>query len=103
MTAKEWLFKTYNSRDEFFVRPRALCQDGFSISIQASSFVYCTPRKLLLNGNYITVELGYASAHEELLEGYKDGTIYPYVPMTVVEEVIKKHGGIVGGSARWED
>lgn len=103
MTAKEWLFKTYNSRDRFCVRPRALCKDGFSISIQANPFVYCTPRKSLLAGNYIAVELGFASRYEELLEEYQEGTIYPYVPMEVVEKVIEKHGGIVGEGARWKD
>ena len=105
MTVKEWLVKTLDSVKcpLPMPRPRVLCADGFSISIQANQWVYCIPRKLLSNCEYTHVELGYASEYEELLDEYKEGPVYPYVPMEVVEKVIEKHGGIVGGSARWED
>lgn len=105
MTAKEWLVKTFDKVKcpLPMTRPRALCADGFSISIQANQWVYCTPKKLLPDGNYTFVELGFASQYEELLDEYSEGTVYPYVPMEVVEKVIEKHGGIVGEDARWED
>lgn len=108
MTAKEWLVRTFYDTG-FLLRPRAKCKDGFSISIQANQFTYCTPRRLLDNGEYSYLELGYASEYEELLGEYQEGVIYqyhkeaiyPYVPMEVVEKVIEKHGGIVGEGERW--
>lgn len=101
MTAKEWLVYTFYDTG-FLLRPRAKCKDGFSISIQANQFTYCTPKRVLISGEYSHLELGFASEYEELLDEYQEGTIYPYVPMEVVEKVIEKHGGIVGGGARWQ-
>lgn len=99
MTVKEWLKETF--RREIvgcLVRPHAICKDGFSISIQASVFHYCTPKRGLENCEYTHLELGYPSECEELIEEYREGAIYPYVPIDVVEKVIEKHGGIV-----WND
>ena len=74
---------------------------GFSISIQASSCHYCEPRRTF-EGPYTEVELGFPSCSEELLIPYMEddcckpeNTVYPYVPVEVVDKVIKKHGGIV--------
>ena len=104
MTAKEWLKETFNDQEDFLAlpRPRALCADGFSISIQANVFTYCAPRKSLADGSYAAVELGFPNAYEELLDDYSEGTIYPYVPIELVEQVIEKHGGIVGEAERWK-
>lgn len=44
------------------------------------------------------MELGYPNKKDELLEKYKEDSIYPYVPIDVTEEVIEKHGGII-----WND
>lgn len=96
MTVKEWLLHTFEENEFPRPRPRAKCKDRFSISIQANEYVYCLPRETLASGEYSALELGYASKHEELLEEYREGAIYPYVPMEVVEKVIEKHGGIVG-------
>lgn len=99
MTVKEWLKETFTREPVgCLVRPRAVCKDGFTISIQASAFHYCTPRRGLKDCEYTYLELGYPSEHEELLDEYREGTIYPYVPMKLVEEVIEKHGGII-----WND
>ena len=40
------------------LRPIAVCADGFSLSIQASSMHYCRPSKDLQDGDYSKVELG---------------------------------------------
>ena len=106
MTVKDWLAKPikindyYNGTFEIQAnRPRLYCNDGYSISVQASEFHYCSPR---LNGlqDYKSVELGYPSAEDELINEYAENalnytdTVYGYVPIEVVEKLIEKHGGI---------
>ena len=78
-----------------------ICKDGYNISIQANEFAYCTPRKNY-NGIYTNVELGYPSEADELINEYAEAshlfnfteTVYPYVPIEIVEKLIEKHGGI---------
>jgi hypothetical protein len=78
---------------------RAVCKDGFVISIQAGSFLYCTPRE---DGarRYTEVELGFPSKRESLIMEYAEEssrpteTVYPYVPVELVDRVIAKHGGL---------
>lgn len=103
MTVKEFLATTIKSRKNPRLiiqenRPRLLCNDGFSISVQASKFHYCRPR---LDGaqDYEAVELGYPSDEDELINDYAEdddytNTVYGYVPIEVVEKLIEKHGGI---------
>lgn len=105
MTIKEFLTTTIKSHKYLFSdeiiqenRPRLLCNDGFSISVQASKFHYCRPR---LDGaqDYEEVELGYPSNEDELINDYAEDddytrTVYGYVPIEVVEKLIEKHGGI---------
>lgn len=84
----------------FEVRPRLKCKDGFSISVQASSNHYCTPRTNLENGDYKKVELGYPSEEEDLIKEYAETTNYTdttywYVPVEIVEKIIIKHDGLV--------
>jgi hypothetical protein len=83
-------------------RLRALCADGFSISVQASKFHYCTPR---VNGpieEYTAFELGFPSEAEGVLLEYAEDkssptdTVYGRVPRDVVEALLEEHGGIVG-------
>ena len=109
-------------------RPRVFCKDGYSVSIQASEYHYCNPqysqippkkngRWLIYNGNYIfgenretffapdyipykTVELGYPSEADELINEFGEGddytkTLYGDVPVEVVEQLIEKHGGFL--------
>lgn len=110
------------------VRPRIACNDGFSVSVQASEFAYCNPRYTqwqnengwqVINGNYYSssdiprnfetdhfipyesVELGYPSKADELIYEYAEGddytnTVYGYVPVKIVEQLIEKHGGFKG-------
>ena len=87
------------------LNPRIICADGFSMSVQADSFNYCTPR----NARYHThMEGGFPSSSPldlELLgmrEGMNEGddpteTVYPYVAREVFEREFALHGGIVEG------
>ena len=81
---------------------RAVCADGYSVSIQAHNGAYCEPRcddaEL-----YTEVELGYPNRPDDLIIKYAEdpeepcGTVYPYVPAPIVSLVIAKHGGMVDG------
>jgi len=77
------------------------CTDGFEMSVQASKFNYCTPRNN--DGPYSQVEVGFPSAREEMLMEWAEdpedptGTVYGWVPVSVVTNVIAKHGGVVDG------
>jgi len=82
------------------ITKKAKCADGFTMSVQVSSGHYCSPR-IDDAKTYESVEVGYPSTAEELLMPYADesdrptDTIYPYVPVEVVDAVIEKHGGLV--------
>ena len=79
-----------------------VCADGFRMSVQADEFTYCSPR---INDaeRYTQVEIGFPSDYEELIIDWAEsrddptGTVYGYVPVSVVTNVIAKHGGMVSG------
>jgi hypothetical protein len=79
-----------------------ICVDGFKMSVQASYTSYCQPR-IDEAERYSEVEIGYPTAKEELLMNWCEdpadptGTVYGYVPVQVVVNVIAKHGGMVEG------
>ena len=77
---------------------RIECNDGFSISVQANDFTYCAPRKNKA-WPYSKVELGFPSEVDDIIEEYSEEpgttkTVYPYVPIGIVNQLIEKHGGI---------
>ena len=85
--------------------PHIVCEDGFSMSVQVGYSLYSTPKKIAKR--YSAVEIGYPSDHEPLIEKWAEftpfeddeepdytDTVYPYVPVEVVDKVLKKHGGI---------
>ena len=82
--------------------PKIVCSDGFEMSVQVGFSLYSTPKKVAKR--YTAVEVGFPSDHEPLIEEYAEnffeeapdytGTVYPYVPVGVVDKVLKKHGGI---------
>jgi len=78
---------------------KVVCRDGFSMSVQASTGHYCSPRND--EGPWETVEVGFPSAIEPLLWDYADepgkltDTVYGYVPIELVAAVIEVHGGLV--------
>lgn len=73
-------------------RPEVICADGFKMSIQASEDHYCQKDD---EGSYVSVEVGLPSSSEPLLDEYGDDGVYGYVPLTVVDAIIAKHGGIL--------
>jgi hypothetical protein len=82
--------------------PQIVCADGFKISVQASSFTYCQPREDNAP-QYTHVECGFPSAEPEFLMEYAENpddpteTVYGYVPIELVEQLITLHGGIAAG------
>lgn len=103
MTISEFNQKTYNPTQreiEFGVqkKPRIVCNDGFSMSVQGSSSHYCYPRTLAKD--YWEMEIDFPSEVEPLLLNWADeselptDTVYGYVPVTVIDQVIEAHGGI---------
>ena len=81
------------------LRKAIVCVDGFMISVQAGDGLYSIPR---INGadEYTKVELGFPSEADELIMDYAEDpdcpteTIYGYVPIEIVNELVEKHGGI---------
>ncbi len=103
MTIEEFIETTYNVTvtpgfSYQKIRPRIVCNDGFSLSVQCSEYAYSTPRKNIKK--YTEVEIGYPSSEEELIVEYAEDpdhlteTVYGYVPIEVVREVLNKHRGI---------
>lgn len=86
-------------------RKRMFLEDGFQLSVQAGEIYYSLPKENLADGTYESVEIGYPSHIEPLLIDFMEcdpyeivdptKTIYPYVPMSVLEKVIMKHGTII--------
>lgn len=84
------------------INPRTICSDGVSLSIQASSTHYCTPRED--QGPYLAMEFGYIQdangdrlAPPETWADYTDGPefpndVYGYVPVEMIESFIADHG-----------
>ena len=83
--------------------PKIVCSDGFEMSVQVGSSLYSTPKKVAKR--YSAVEIGFPSEPEELIKEYAESlydedaidytdTVYPYVPVKIVDKVLKKHGGI---------
>ena len=85
--------------------PQIVCVDGFEMSVQVGFSLYSTPKKVAKR--YSAVEIGFPSDHEPLIEKWAEfspfnedenpdytDTVYPYVPVAVVDKVLKKHGGI---------
>ena len=82
-------------------------EDGFSVSIQAHSGAYCSPRRDNPLFGYVEVEFGYPSSEEELLMPHSELSgegvdytkqIYPYAPANLIKDLIEKHGPIVSGT-----
>lgn len=56
-------------------------------------------RGTMVYGEYTACEIGFPNREEELIKQYAEDpedlteTVYAYVPVEVIDEVIKKHGG----------
>lgn len=93
----EYILKHRGVRGDVHLCPHIECADGLRLSVQASHFHYCVPRTD--GGPYSSVEVGFPSERIEELMPYADEpesptqTVYGYVPVEIVEAVIKAHGG----------
>ena len=78
--------------------PHVICKDGFKMSVQAGQSLYSEPKDV--TDHYEEMEIGFPSTEESLLTSYAEdeenlcGTVYGYVPCSIIDEVIEKHGGI---------
>jgi len=78
--------------------PHVVCNDGFEMSVQAGQSLYSDPKDDA--DHYEEAEIGFPSAEESLIARFADDeenlcdTVYGYVPCSIIDEVIEKHGGI---------
>ena len=105
MKLNEYLMGSRNINDHdvmhdwsFPIASRITCKDGFSLSVQASHGAYCQPRHNV--GPWHQVEVGFPSSKPELIMSYCEQperptqTVYGYVPIELVEDLIAMHGGM---------
>lgn len=84
-------------RSDYPLAKRIVCADGFSLSAQATRGAYCSPRENL--GPWYKVEVGFPSSPPELILHFAEDhenptdTVYPYVDIELVEQLIALHGG----------
>lgn len=101
------------------ISPEIVCADGFTVSVQASWMHYCSPRPAHthfdspfdedasappVNGVFSTVEVGFPSDRPEPWDRWASycespdrptDTVYGYVPVALVRDLIASHGGEV--------
>ena len=87
----------------YIPRPRIVCKDGTSLSVQVGESLYCIPRNS--EGPWTHVEVGFIRDEQEnslnAPESWKeyadtgelDSDVFGYVPFELVEEFIAAHGG----------
>tara|TARA_R110001592_G_scaffold153282_8_gene381616 strand:- start:6534 stop:6953 length:420 start_codon:yes stop_codon:yes gene_type:complete len=86
---------------DFNRRTALICTDGFHVSVQMSKYNYNWPRLSGLPASqYESAELGFPNRPDNLITEYADNpelltdTVYGYVPMSVIQELLLKHGGL---------
>ncbi len=80
--------------------PLVFCEDGFAMSVQANEYVFCKPRASLAFWN--AFEIDYLTEVEPLLlkgnwiedRNQPMRSTYAFVPIKVITNIIKKHGGL---------
>lgn len=98
MTLEQYIMATRNAMNVTKPVPAIICKDGFTLSVQANEYAYCSPR--WNDGGWHKYEVGYPSERCEELMPYIDGedsnptqTVYGYVPESIIMDVINRHGG----------
>ena len=101
IAARGNLYMTPPMRGENRIR----CADGFTMSVIAGQGAYCQPRPDIdsfYRGPYQSVEVGFPSDKPKPWKRWKQyaedpsdptGTVYPFVPVDVVRDLIARHGG----------
>lgn len=85
--------------------PILVCKDGCKLSVQASDTHYSTPREDRPDVPYTHIEIGFPqgaipeSWREYAESHYSDNpdpndTVYPYLPIELLDEYITLHGGL---------
>lgn len=98
MNLYEFVKCTFKKNRDFVVRPKIICADGFTMSVQGSIGHYCSPRENV--EFYYAMEVGYPSLPEPLLLEFAEDqtnitkTVCGFVPIEIIEEIIMSHGGI---------
>ena len=104
--SKESFLTYWNKLEEKegLIKPRIVCNDGFSVSCQAHFGSYCDSRGWETMEDIIDMELGFPSESDSLITPYADkpyyektdltDTIYPSTPIDVIVNLINAHGGI---------
>lgn len=82
-----------NKEIGMIVRKHIICKDGFELSVQASKYHYCFPRRTQKYYQEFEIMCD-ISMDKPLLEKYFEGSVCPYVPAVVIEKLILRHGGI---------
>lgn len=106
MTIQEFIKLTFRpTKTGHCFRPHIVCKDGFTMSVQGSTGMYCSPRET--RDNYTDLEIGFPNRVEPLILEYADDsntptdTVYGYVPIEVIDQVIEVHGGIDVNNIDW--
>jgi hypothetical protein len=90
--------ETFTNHKQYYCRPEIVCNDGFKMSVQGNTGHYSTPRSN--EKEFTAMEIGFPSSEEYLIIEYAERkemptqTVYGWVPIETIEEVIIKHGGI---------
>jgi len=98
MNIKEFSIVTFDEGNDYQRKPKIVCNDGFTMSVQGSTTHYCQPRDTV--SHYLTMEIGFPSVKEELIMPFVEDetrptdTVYARVPCEIIDDVLKKHGGI---------
>lgn len=90
-----YTIETYGTRQG----DRVVCNDGFSMSVQASSQHSCSP-PVDFAPLYSHVEVGFLSNEEPLLQPWAselNEKVYQNVPSSAIIDVIVLHGGLKSG------
>ena len=90
--------RVHNPMFGFSVK-QLVCKSGLSMSVQASSNHYCSPRE---DGqsHYDSVEVGYPSRKVDDLLEYAENpatptdTVYGWVPVNIINKIVDENGGL---------
>ena len=86
------------ARNTPYQLPALKAADGFTVSVQASEYAYCSPREN--SGPYTFVECGYPSQlpsawAEWAGEPDTTQTVFAYIPLSVVALEFSRRGGLI--------
>lgn len=73
---------------------RIVCENGFSMSVQAGEYNYCYPKED--KADWTHVEVGYPSERVPELDKFtnEDFEIYYRIPIELILEIIANNGGL---------